>query len=440
MSTKTTTDQADAAAKVLERMLSTGTGSQGVLSELDREVLGALTGRYAHYANAVRRVSQPLLPLLPGDDDLGDAPAFATFPDALAWYLKNADSIFSTLVLASRHGVYDHVSRVVRGLEYVLTSIHDIDRGLALAELDLHAARHLGDKAAEAYALLNRGGSYKMAGRPAQAVDDLQQAARLLAELNNEPGTIAALSRLSVAFAAARQLDKADDTLNQILALDHDGVLPALAHVNRAWVSSQRGAWGTAIPHGRVGLERLEACDADRTLLLAAHLELVRACTGAGDFVQARQHLSSVWLLVADGADTVPQRVAVSLHEGELLLAQGHHQDAVTAFRQAVKLQAPAPRPPYRTADAFDGLGQALFGLGEFDLAAEQHTAALSERLRTGEPFATARSRYHLARAKAASGRSDEAAQERRLALLDLAEIADPAADALRNELNRPAI
>jgi len=440
MSTTLTPDQADAAANVLERLLSTRTGSQAVLSEPDRQVLGALTGRYAHHANAVRRVSQTLLPLLPGDDDLGDVPPFATFVDAQAWYLDNADPVFNTLVLASRHGVYDNISRVVRGLEYVLTSMHDTGRGLELANLDLDAARNLDDKAAQAYALLNRGGSYKMAGQTARGVDDLQQAAHLLAELDDDAGMIAALSRLSVAYAAARQLDQADDMLDQVLALDHEGVLAALAYVNRAWVSSQRGEWDAAITHGRAGLERLEACNADKALLLPAHAELVRACTGAGDFVQARQHLSSVQLLVVAGVDSFPERIAVSLHEGELLLAQGHHQDAKIAFRQAVKLQVPAPRPTYRMADAFDGLGRALFGLGEFDVAAEQHASALSERVRTGEPFATARSRYYLARAKTACGQGQEAALLRGQALLDLDAISDTAANALRTELNQLAI
>ena len=439
MPTVLTPDQADIAAQVLEQLRSAGDGSQTtVMSEPARQVLNALIARYARAANAARRVSQILLPPLPGDDDLAGAPIFADLADAQVWYFDNAEGIFAALVLASLHGVDEHVSRVVRGLEYVLLCAHDVDRSLALAEIALASARRLGDTAAEAHALLNRGGGHKMAGQPANAVQDYQQAATLLAAANDTAGTAAALSRLGVAHAAARQLDVADAAFNQLQALNGnpDGVLQALTYVNRAWIANQRGETDTAIAHGLAGLEALDDCNADKRWFPDAHLQLATAYTRTGDIDRARNHLSTASMLIAYGAGTVPLNIAATLTEGEVLLAQGHHRDALAAFQRAVLGQSAAPHP-YRRPDAIDGVGEVLFELGEYEQAAEQHAAALAERTRAGEPFATARTLCHLAKAKAAAGRSEEAARLREQALLDLAGIVDPAADALRAELNR---
>src|ERR1051326_335712 len=124
-------EQAEAAAEVLEYLRSTGKGPRtSVMTGPGRQVLEALVGRYASAARAVRRVSPILLPLLPGDDELGGAPVVADLADAEAWDLANADGILDAMVLANQHEVDEKSSQVVRGLECVLTSLHDIDRRL----------------------------------------------------------------------------------------------------------------------------------------------------------------------------------------------------------------------------------------------------------------------------------------------------------------------
>ncbi|WP_194925795.1 tetratricopeptide repeat protein [Catenulispora pinisilvae] len=407
------------------------------MSDRARQVLEAQIRRYGRAANAARCVSQILLPLLPGDDDLDGAPAFADFADAHAWYLDNADGIHRALIRASLADADEHSSRVVRGLEQVMTSVHDIGRRLELAELALTSARGWDDEHAEAHALMNRGGGHKMGEQPVKAVADYKQAAHLFAKLNDTVGMIAALSRLAVAQAAARQLDDADETLDQVLALcGHGDVLAALAYVNRAWVSIERGQFDEAIDQGLIGLEGLQACDAAQPWFTDAHLELTEAYTAAGEFERADHHLSAVTALLTNGSENVPQRIATALSSGELLLAKGHHRDALAAFQRAVALQSASPHP-YRIANALDGVGKAWFALGDFEQAAQHHASALSVRIRTGEPFATARTRHHLAMANAEAGQVDEAVRLRELALLELAGIVDPAADTLRAELNR---
>ncbi|MBS2531598.1 tetratricopeptide repeat protein [Catenulispora sp. NF23] len=408
------------------------------MSDRARQVLEAQIRRYGRAANAARGVSRILLPLLPGDDNLDGAPVFTSLADAQAWYLDNADGIRKSMIRASLADADEHSSRVVRGLEQVMTSIHDIDGRLELAELALTSARGRNDNPAEAHALMNRGGGYKMGEQPVKAVADYKKAAHLFAKLNDNAGMIAALSRLAVAQAAARQLDDADDTLDQVLALCGDGedTLAALAYVNRARVSIERGQFDKAIDHGLVGLERLQACDAAQPWFTDAHLELTEAYTAAGEFERASHHLSAVVALLANGSENVPQCIAAAFVGGELLLAQGHPRDALASFQRAVALQSAGPHP-YRIANALDGVGKAWFALGDFEQAAQHHTSALSVRIRAGEPFASARTRYHLAMANVEAGQVDEAVRLRDLALLELAGIVDPAADALRAELNR---
>lgn len=435
MSTTLNTAGAAAAAEVLAHMRSRRNDTRTtVMSEPARQVLEELIGRYARTANSARQVSAIVLPSLPGDEDFDDAPVFADLGEAQAWYLDNAPGIWDAMVLASRHGADRHSPRLVRNLERVLSGLHDIDAQLELVELALAAARRSGDRAAEAQLLLNRGGTFKMAGRSVTAAEDYAQALRLLTTLEDRAGTLVALSRLAVAWAAARQLDEADDALDQVLALSTSGdVLRALAYVNRAWVATQRGDAATAIAQALVGLDVLEEVGAERIWLVEAHLQLATAYTNVGDLEQARQHLNEASMLGFEGA---PQRVAGALATGALLLEQGCHRDALEAFQRAVVLQS-AAASRYRMADAIDGIGRALFGLGEYDQAAEQHTSALPERIRLGEPFATASTRLHLANAQAASGRSDEATNQRGQALAELAGLVDPAADALRAELNQ---
>ncbi|ACU72883.1 Tetratricopeptide domain protein [Catenulispora acidiphila DSM 44928] len=439
MSTTLTPEQANAAAEVLEHLTSTGDRSHtAVMTDAARMVLKAQIGRYARVANAVRLVSQILLPPLPGDEVVDGAPVFETFDDALAWYRDNADGIYEVLLQARLYEVDEDSCRVVRGLEQVMAFVHDVDRRVILADLALASARRWCDEHAQAQALLNRGGGYKVAGQPAKAVVDYREAARLFARLDDAVGSNAALSRLAVAHAAARQLDEADDILGQVLVRCGEGAVEAalagLAYVNRSWVAAQRGQWDKAIEGGLVGLNKLQGCDADPQWLRDAHLELVNAYIGAGDIDHASQHLAALKASIVNGPENVPQRIATALVDGELLLAQAHEHDALCAFQRALALQFAGPAP-YNAADALDGAGKAHSRLGELDQAVEHHAAALSLRLRAGEPFATARTRYHLARAKNASGAADEATQLREQALLDLRGIVDPAADDLRSEL-----
>src|SRR5947209_8029239 len=180
MPTMLTPDQADAAAEVLRHLRRTGPREHTpVMTERARQVLKAQIGQYARAANAARRVSQILLPPLPGDDELDGAPTFTTLADAQAWYRDNAPGIREAMVAASFYGADQFSSRVVRGLEQVMTTMHDIPERLELAELALTGALHQGDELAQAHAYMARGGGYKMGEQPALAVKDFQFAARL---------------------------------------------------------------------------------------------------------------------------------------------------------------------------------------------------------------------------------------------------------------------
>jgi tetratricopeptide (TPR) repeat protein len=438
MATAFTPEQADSAAELLQHLRSKGDGSGSAeIADGARQILTAQVRRYALAANAARAASQILLPLLPGDDELDGAPVFATFADAQTYYLDNADGIYETLIEASLYGADEHSSRVVRGFEQVMTTVHHTGRRVELAELALTSARRHHDELAEAHALMNRGGGHKMAERPAQAVEDYRRAARLFGKHDDAVGMLTALSRLAVAHAEGRQLDEADDTLDQVLALRGPGdeVLAGLVYVNRAWVCTQRGAFDKAIEDGLTGLHALRACGAAPVWLVEAHLGLAKAHTRAGDFERAREHLTAVNERLSDEAENLPQRIAVALAEGELLLGQGHHTGALASFQRAVMIQAAGP-DPYRIADALDGAGNALAGLRDFTNAAERHASALRVRLRKGELFGIACTRFYLAKAKSASGHNGEASHQRGQALLDLAGLVDPAADALRAELN----
>jgi tetratricopeptide (TPR) repeat protein len=435
---KLTAEQADAAAELLEKLRSTdgGVRTNATLTGSARQILVALLGRYARTARAVRHVSPVLLPLLPGDDRADYAAEFANFADAEAWYLANADGIFDALVLADQYEVDEYSCQVVRSLECVLTSLHDTDRRRVLSDLALASARRLGDRAAEVHALLNRGGAYKMANLPALAIKDYEQAAAMVAELDDGAGTVAVLSRLAVAYTTARRLDDAEAVLVKVLSLAETGEAHrGMAYVNRAWIATEGGQSSTAIEHGLEGLKVLRACDADQLWIIEAHLELTKAYTSQGDIERARHHLDAVYTILAGGFETFPVRISAAIADAELMLAEGRLFEAMAAFQHVIVVQAAGPSP-YRMADTADGMGRVLFELGEYGAAVDEHNAALVERTRAGEPFSVARTGFYLARATFACRRVGEAVLLRDQALADLAGIVDPAADTLRAQLN----
>ena len=205
-----------------------------------------------------------------------------------------------------------------------------------------------------------------MANRPAQAIEDYEQAAAVAAELNDTATTVAVHSRLAVAQATARHLDDAEAILLHVLSLSQSDVAHrGMAYVNRAWIADERGDTSAAIEHGLAGLEILRSCDADQLWIIEAHLELTKAYTNHGDLQEARHHLDAVYEILASGFETFPVRISAALANGELLLAEGRHLKAMAAFQHVMLLQS-AGTSPYRMADTADGMGKVLFEIGEY--------------------------------------------------------------------------
>jgi tetratricopeptide (TPR) repeat protein len=437
--TALTLDEAGAAAaEVVERLSSS---RPRPLSEAGALVLEVLLGRHAGTARAALRVAPATPSVLPADTDPDPGgPAFADRGEAETWYLAHADGVIKAMQLAAGEKSDRYVAQIARCLHSVASTTHELERAALIEDLGLAAARRLDDPLLIAYALLMRGGTYKMADRPARAIELYTEASGLFASVQDRAGSAATANQLGAAHMLARNLNAADAAFTQVLGLTgEDDLARALAHLNRSEIASERGEPSAAIDRGFAGLHMLRTLGADPRWIAQAHLALARAFTVDRDHEGAGDQLAKLLALIRGGAGTRTVAISAALAEGELRLSEHRFAEGLDSFRRALLLQS-AGSHPWRMADTADGIGRAQFGLGDCQPAADQHISALTERLRVGELFATARTRFHLACALAATGATDEAAHQRVTALGDLVGIVDPAADSLRTDLTSLAI
>jgi len=315
---------------------------------------------------------------------------------ALAWLAAERPSLVAVAVHAARHGWPEHATRLSATLFRYLDTGGHYSEAVAIHSGARHAARHMGDQAAEANALNSLGVMALRQGRYQQASGHFEEALPLYREAGNPTGEARVLSNLGFVGFLQGHSSRAADHLQQSLDMfrdigDHTGEARVLASLgfldlrqgryelaaDRLWQSlslcrDSRDQGGEARALGNLGevelrLGRYEQATGHVQQALALFREigdrisetdtltsLAMIDVRLGRHEQAASRLRQVLDLCHETGDLSSQAAALNCH-GELLLVTNHPADARAQFAAALRVANQACET-YEQARAHDGL------------------------------------------------------------------------------------
>jgi tetratricopeptide (TPR) repeat protein len=304
-----------------------------------------------------------------------------------------------------------------------------------LHEHALAAAGHLGDRSAQAGALINLSAVHARTGRYPDAAEHLERAARLCRDLGDTAELARALDNLGTVHGRTGNFADAAGNFAEALALcrelgDTDGEARALHNL------------GTV--HGITGDYDAAVTSFRRALVL---------CRELGDPLgeaYAIDNLGSAYCRMARYGESVDcHRQALSLRRehgdrlgtahaldnlGTAYRAMGEHRQALDCHQESLTVRreiGDLGDEPH----ALNNLGATLVSLGEADQAIHHHDQALALCRRTGNRFEQARAHDGLGAAHHELGDADQAREHWLAALTRYDELGVPEAAEIRARL-----
>lgn len=187
------------------------------------EDAGAVDRLLAYYVHAVGRanlhVGRRDAPAAPPADPAPRTPELAAWPEALAWLQAERANLVACFDHAAASGRHRRVVDLARGLHAFLDITGPWDLALRVQRAGLDAARHSGDRLAEAGALNDLGDVQRRLGECEAALTSLGEALALYRELGSRLGEANALSDLGDVQRMAGDYRAAEESLTAALAL-----------------------------------------------------------------------------------------------------------------------------------------------------------------------------------------------------------------------------
>lgn len=411
--------------------------------ETDRRA--ALTRLLDHYlatvAAAMDLAYPGALPRRPQVPPPAIAPGFGSDPAAARAWL---DTERSTLAATSAHAVDHGWPRHAIDLAATLLS-HQENGGrytdlLASQTHALTAARRVGDRAAQAHALVGIGVAHHLLSGYGPATTHLEQALTRFRELGDRAGQVRALVNLGNACRRLGGRGPAVAYLSEAVALcrelgDLPGEAAALTTLGLAYWRA--GRYELAVDHYRQSLalqRRVGNLLGEGRAL--DNLGLVYRDLGRAELA-TDHHRQALDLFREVGHRSGEAHALTNL--GDAQVASGSHAAAADLHRQAyARFQEIGER--YGQAGALNGLGEARCGAGEPRDAVAHHRAALAIARETGDRDEQARAHTGLGHAHRALGDHARARRHWREAVAGYAELGSPAADEVAGMLDRPEV
>ena len=328
------------------------------------------------------------------------APDLATIAQARGWLDVERAALVAVALHTAAQGWPGHTTRLAAILyRYLETGGHYAD-AMTVHGRSNHAARLLGDRAAEAMALTNLGIVSWRQGRYQQAADYHQR-------------SLAA----SVAIG------------------DHRGEATALA--NLGTVYERRGRYQQAVHCHQQALAVFQSIG-ERTGEARALGNLGSVAGREGQYEQAVDWYQRALAVFRETGDLTGEASALP----DLGLAYqrlGRYQEAVVCYQRALALFRETGD---RTGEveARNGVAEILLATGRPEEAQVAYTAALALAGQLGEAYEQARAHSGLAAALHAAGHAGLARHHRSCALELYSALGAPEADAIRAELDQPSL
>ena len=409
-------------------------------SDTDDEQQAALTrlfDRYLHTAAVAmdtlfpgERHRRPLIP-----PPATPAPPLTDPAVALAWLDAERATLVAVAVHTASHGWPGHATRLAATLFRYLDSGGHYPEAITIHSQARLAARHTGDPAAEAEALISLGVLALDQGYRQQAAAYLQQGLALFRATGDRSGEVRALGNLGNLNLQLGHYGQATGHLQQALALfreigDQAGEAHALASLSVIDFQQGRYEQATGHLHRTLALSRQAG---DRTGEAHALSSLGEVDLRRGNCGQATGHLQQALALFREtGSRSGEARALTAL--GDAGLRQGRYEQAADYQRQSL---AVCSEIGYRAGEAvaLNGLGEVFLAAGRSSDARAQHAAALSVTTQSGEKYEQARAHNGLAHACHAAGDPGQARRHWKEALTLYISLGAPETDQVRAHL-----
>jgi tetratricopeptide (TPR) repeat protein len=354
---------------------------------------------------------------------------------ARAWLDAERATLATACAYTAAHGWPAHTTRLATTLfRYYDTGGYYAD-ALSIHTHALRAARHTGDRSAEAHALTSLGVVYQQQGHNQQAGEHHQQALALSRAIGDRPGEGRALGNLGVVYARQGRFAQAAEYFQQALALfraigDRAGEARALGNLGGLY--ARQGRFEQAAEHHQqtlalaryIGHRPGEARALDNLGIFYAQ---------QGGFQQAAEHHQQALVLARDAGDRVVEAAALD-NLGIVYSRQGRHQEAAEQHQLALILFREIGDRGGE-AKALNSFGETRLRMGQPQDAFIQHTAALTVATEIGDRYEQARAYSGLAHTYYSIDDPEQARDNWRQALTHYTDLALPEADNIRAAL-----
>jgi DNA-binding SARP family transcriptional activator/tetratricopeptide (TPR) repeat protein len=400
----------------------------------------ALTRLFDHYLHTAATAMDTLLPAESHRRPRVPRPATSVppLPDPAAakdWLDRELAVLVAAAEHAVTHGWPGHVTRLTATLYRYLHSGGHFPEAITVFRHALAAARHTGDRAAEATAVLHIGTVDWQLSRYPQAADNYREALALFRAAGDRAGEARALGSLGLGESALGSYEEAARRHQEAVAIhreigDRFGEARDLGNLGLA--RQRQGRYPEAAGYHSQALD-LSREIGDRqgegyalTRLGVIDLRLSRYQAAAG-------YLGQAMALFREAGDTGGEADALT-RLGEVYLGLGRHEQAAGNFERALAIFREIGDPGME-ADALNGLGEVLLRTGDAGEARAHHAAALRLASEAGVPLAQARAHGGLARAYQADGDWPQARHHWQEALTRYTAIGAPEAGEIRARL-----
>ena len=371
------------------------------------------------------RIPPPATPVPPVTD-----PAAAR-----AWLDAERATLVAVTAHTAAHGWPAHATRLAASLFRYLDSGSHYPEAITIHTHARDAARHAGDRAAEATALNHLAGPHRRQGRYQQAIGQYRQALALFRQTGDRTGQAHALGNLGNVSADQGHYQAAISLHEQALGLYRqidDRVGEARTLGNLGYIEERQGRYQRAGRHHRQSLA-IARETGNRTTECIALINLGTVALRQDRYRQATGHLHLALALCRETgyrffeAEALTRISGVCLGQGRLQEAADHLQAALALYRETGHRSG--------EADAFNSLGEILLATGQPGHARAQHTTALGLAGHIGDKYQQARAHDGLARACHASGDPGQARYHWQQALALYTELGTPEAGQVRAQL-----
>ena len=367
-------------------------------------------------------------PAIPG-------PAVADPADARAWLDAERATLVAVAVHTASHGWPGHATRLAATLFRYLDTGGHYPEAIVIHTHARHAARDIGDSAAEATALTSLGAVDWRQSRYPQAVGHFGQALAICRETGDRAGEARALGNLGLVDFQQGRYPEASGHFGQALAIcretgDQSGEARALGNLGD--IDIRLGRYPQAARHHR---QALVVCHrtGDRPGEARALGNLGDIDIRLGRCQQAADHYHQTLALFRETGDRIGEASTLG-NLGLVDFQQGRCEQAAAHFRQALAV-CHETGDRSGEAQALNGLGETFLATGRSSDARAQYAAALSVTTQSGEKYEQARAHNGLAHACHAAGDPGQARRHWTEALTLYTSLGAPETDQVRARL-----